>query len=192
MHPPFARFRALYGAHPLHLLAVLASFAVLGYVVYVMGPSTLWNPKVWWKSILVWFVGAVVLHDLILFPLYALADRAHTAGTHALRRRLGHQPEHPPRVSTVNYVRVPVLASGLLFLLFFPGIIAQGATTHLRATGQTQAPFLGRWLLLTAIIFTISALTYATHRALAHRREIAPSSAADGSAKSAVPQEPNA
>jgi len=50
---------------------------------------------VWWQSILVWFLGAVVLHDLVLFPLYALADRAHTAGVHGLRRRRRHHREHP-------------------------------------------------------------------------------------------------
>jgi len=89
------RFRTFYGAHPLHLLAVLAGFALLGYIVSVAGPAALWNPSVWWQSILVWFLGAVVLHDLVLFPLYALADRAHTAGVHGLRRRRRHHREHP-------------------------------------------------------------------------------------------------
>ncbi len=192
------RFRAFYGAHPLHLLAVLASFALLGYIVSVVGPAALWKPSVWWQSILVWFLGAVVLHDLVLFPLYALADRAHTAAVHTLRARVGHR-DRPPRVSVVNYLRIPVLASGLLFLVFFPGIIAQGASTYLAATGQTQAPFLGRWLLLTAIIFALSALAYTTHLALAHRKAGSPSSAAtadggsaDGDAHNAVVEEPRA
>ncbi len=192
------RFRTFYGAHPLHLLAVLAGFALLGYTVSVVGPAALWNPSVWWQSILVWFLGAVVLHDLVLFPLYALADRTHTAGVHTLRARIGRH-DRPPRVPAVNYLRVPVLASGLLLLVFFPGIIAQGAGTYLAATGQTQAPFLGRWLLLTAIAFALSALAYTTHLALAHRKAGSPSSAAtadggsaDGGAHRAVVEEPRA
>jgi len=102
-------------------------------------------------------------------------------------------------VSVVNYLRVPVLASGLLFLVFFPGIITQGASTYLAATGQTQAPILGRWLLFTAIAFALSALAYTTHLGLAHRKPGSPSSAAtadggtaDGGAHRAVVEEPRA
>jgi len=164
------RFRTFYGAHPLHLLAVLASFALLAYVVSVVGPVALWNPSVWWQSILVWFLGAVVLHDLVLFPLYALADRVHTTGVHTLRRWRGHHPDRPPLVSAINYVRIPALASGLLLLVFLPGIIEQGAPTYLAATGQTQAPFLNRWLLFTATIFAISAVAYAIHYTLTQRK----------------------
>ena len=121
MPAALTRFRTFYGAHPLHLLAVLASFALLGYIISVAGPATFWNPAVWWQSILVWFLGAALLHDLVLFPLYALGDRLHTAGVHTLRRRRGHHPDRPPHVSAINYVRVPVLASGLMLLVFLPG-----------------------------------------------------------------------
>ncbi len=162
------RFRTFYGSHPLHLLTVLASFALVGYVISVAGPATLWNPTVWWQSILVWFLAAALLHDLVLFPLYALADRALTTGLHVVRRRRGHH--RTPRVPAVNYVRVPVLASGLLLLIFLPGIVEQGSDTYLAATGQTQQPFLGRWLLLTAIVCAASALTYAARTGYARRR----------------------
>ena len=73
-------------------------------------------------------------------------------------------------MSPVNYIRVPVLGTGLLFLLFFPGIVEQGAPTYLAATGQTQAPFLSRWLLLSAGLFIASAIVYAARVAQAHRR----------------------
>ncbi len=196
MPTALARFRTFYGAHPLHLLVVLAGFALLGYVVSVLGLTALWNPTVWWQSILVWFLGAVVLHDLVLFPLYALADRAHTSAMHALRARIGRH-DRPLLVPAINYVRIPALASGLLLLVFFPGIIAQGATTYLAATGQTQGPFLRRWLLLTAIAFALSALAYTTHITLAHRNTGSPSSAAtteggtaDGGAPRAGVEEP--
>lgn len=161
-------FRGFYGGHPVHLLGVLASFALVGYVIAVLGPSALWNTSVWWQSILVWFLGAVVLHDLVLFPLYALADRTHTTWLRLLRGRRG--PHRHPRVPATNYVRLPVMASGLLFLLFFPGIIEQGKGSYLRATGQTQAPFLHRWLFAVAVIFAVSALSYAARLAIASRR----------------------
>ncbi len=159
------RFRAFYGAHPLHLLALLASFALVGYVISVLGPVALWNPDVWWQSILVWFLGAVVLHDLVLFPLYALADRSLGAGLRAVRGRVKTQP----RVLVLNYLRVPFLASALLLLVFLPGIIEQGTDTYRAATGQTQEPFLGRWLLAVAVIFGVSAVAYAVRLGVAAR-----------------------
>jgi hypothetical protein len=160
--------KRFYGAHPLHLLALLACFALVGYAIAVIGPKALWNPNMWWQSILVWFLAAIIAHDLLLFPLYALADRSLTAGLRAVCGRMG-----PPRrlpVPPLNYLRVPALGSGLLLLLFFPGIIEQGQRTYMAATGQTQQPFLDRWLLLTAAMFGVSAATYALRLGLAARR----------------------
>ncbi|WP_241250004.1 hypothetical protein [Rhodococcus sp. X156] len=147
---------------------MLASFALVGYVITVLTPEALWNRETWWQSVLVWFLGAVVLHDLLLFPLYALADRSLVTGLRAVR---GRWPGRPLRVPVVNYVRVPVLVSGLAFLLFFPGIVEQGAQTYLAATGQTQQPFLRRWLLATAVVFGLSALAYAGRVGLARTDE---------------------
>ena len=140
----------------------------MGYVISVMGPKHLWNSRVWWQSILVWFLGAIVLNDLVLFPFYALADRSLHAGWQAVT---GHLPDRKPRVPIINYVRVPTLASGLLFAMFFPGIIEQGSGAYLRATGLTQAPFLDRWLLITAVLFGSSAVVYAGRSALVGRRQ---------------------
>jgi len=161
------RFRRLYGGHPLHLLTLIASFALVGYVISVLGPRQLWNSRVWWQSILVWFIAAIVLHDMVLFPLYALADRSLGAGWRAVTGRL---PDRAPRIPPINYVRIPVMASGLLFLMFFPGIIEQGRITYHNATGLTQAPFLDRWLLITAALFGASALAYGIRLLLLRRR----------------------
>ena len=49
----------------------------------------------------------------------------------------------------------------MTLLVFLPGIIEQGAPTFRAATGMTQDVFLGRWLLLTAVMFTVSAVIYA-------------------------------
>jgi hypothetical protein len=150
--------RRLYGANPLHLLTLIACFALVGYVISLLGTDQLWNPHVWWQSIIVWFVAAILLHDLVLFPLYTIADRSLGAGWRAVT---GRAPGSRTLVSPVNYLRIPVMASGLLFLLFFPGIIKQGKASYIAATGLTQQPFLGRWLLLTALFFGVSAVAYA-------------------------------
>jgi hypothetical protein len=168
MRTALRKFTALYGAHPLHLLGTLTALALAGYVVIVLGPHALWNSKVWWQSIAVWFLAAIVGHDLILFPLYALADRSLTKGLAAVRNPRNRRT---PTVPPVNYVRVPTLAAGLSLLLFFPGIIRQGQATYIAATGQTQEPFLARWLLLVGAVYGFSALAYATRVATAGRRQ---------------------
>jgi hypothetical protein len=149
------RLATFYGAHPLHLLALLGCFALAGYAAL----HTSVNPS--WPRMLAWFLAAVIGHDLILFPLYALADRS--LALSVLRpHRTGS-----PLVPAVNHIRVPALGAGLLFLLFFPGILKRGASTYLAATGQTQQPYLQRWLLLTAALFGLSALAYAIRLRLA-------------------------
>ena len=52
------------------------------------------------------------------------------------------------------------MGAALTLLVFLPGIIQQGAPAYAAATGQTQEPFLGRWLLLTAAMFAVSAVVY--------------------------------
>jgi hypothetical protein len=81
----------------------------------------------------------------------------------------GRIPDRAAVVPAVNYVRIPVMASGLLFLVFFPGIIRQGKGAYYRATGLTQAPYLGRWLLITAVLFGLSAAAYAVRLILIRR-----------------------
>lgn len=151
-----AKVRALYGSHPLHLLLLLAGFALAAYTVFLLRS----NSQLPWMA--VWFCCALVGHDLVLFPLYALLDRA------LGRRRRGSDTQ---RLPLRNYIRVPALGAVLLLLLFLPGIIEQGAGTYLAATGQTQDPFLARWLLCTAALFVISAAVYAARTARAGRRE---------------------
>jgi|GEM_PF-391199 hypothetical protein len=177
MSTTVARAKHLYGAHPLHLLSLLASFALVGYAISLLGVHSLWNDRVWWQSIIVWFLGAIVLHDLVLFPFYALADRSLGAGWRAVT---GRAPEANLSVSPRNYLRVPVMASGLLLLMFFPGIIRQGSASYLRATGLTQQPFLGRWLLLTGTFFAVSAIAYGAATLRERRRVDGPMTDPDG------------
>ena len=162
-------FRYLYGSSPLHLLTMVAGFAVLSYLIVTATPTLLLTPAgTWWKSMAFWFAAAIVFHDLLLFPVYALADRVLRAGA-------GHRKE--PRIPAVNFIRAPTLGSGLMLLIFFPGIVRQGAALYHDDTGLTQEPFLGRWLLLTAVMFSLSAVGYALKGRSGPRRRSEPMSA---------------
>ena len=136
-----------YGASPLHLLSVLTCFALAGYAALQAadGPRPL--------RMAVWFVGALIAHDLVLFPLYALADRALTSALPSRRR--------VPVAGGVNYVRVPALLSGLLLLMFFPLILRRSEDPYFNASGLDQSPYLGHWLLITGVLFGVSAVLFA-------------------------------
>ena len=149
-----ARFRRLYGEHVLHLIVLLGALALAAYAIYVLGIDQLFNPRVWWQSIAVWFAVAVIGHDLILFPLYSLVERL------LPKERRRARPTEERRVPLINYLRIPTMAAALTFVLFLPGIIEQGAFTYTAATGLTQEPFLGRWLLLVAGFYLTSAVCY--------------------------------
>ena len=102
----------LYGAGPGHLLMMLVCLALAGAAAALVAGDPAW------PVMLVWFLAAVLLHDLVLFPLYTAADRAFQAVVPRQRR-----------VPVINHVRVPLLGAGLTFLLFLPGIIRQGGPT---------------------------------------------------------------
>ena len=147
-------FRRLYGDHVLHFIVLVAALALGAYTISVLGVDALFNPRVWWQSIAVWFAVAVIGHDLILFPLYALVERL------LPKRSRDATPTDPRRVPIVNYLRLPTLATALTFAMFLPGIIEQGAFTYTAATGLTQEPYLSRWLLLVAGFYFTSAVCY--------------------------------
>lgn len=148
-----SRFRNLYGASPLHLLLVLCSFALTGYA----GVRLLAGAEPW--KVVLWFVGAALLHDLVLLPLYTVTDRA--AQTLLGERREPAAPGEAARPSLrwINYVRIPVFLSGVLFLTYFPLILGRVSHRFTLYTTLTTDVYLGRWLLITAVLFGISALT---------------------------------
>ncbi|SCF09864.1 hypothetical protein GA0074695_3460 [Micromonospora viridifaciens] len=151
------RFRSTYGASAGHLLLLAGSFAVVGWVVLRLAgePSA--------GRMLLWFVGAAIAHDFVLFPVYGLADRV-------LRGAPGTRAAPPSGPAPLNHLRAPALASGLLFLVYLPGIVRLGRPTYLAASGQDQRPFLGRWLLATAALFLASGVGYAVRWWWARRR----------------------
>lgn len=126
-------FRRWYGESPWQLVLLAASFALTGYAgVRLLNGDTL--------GVLVWFVGAALLHDMVLVPLYSLADR--------LPRLAGPY---------VNYVRVPAALSLLLLLVWFP-LISGPPGTYEPATGMRGGGFALRWLLVSAALFLLSGL----------------------------------
>jgi hypothetical protein len=147
-----------YGAGPLHLLALLGSFAFAGYVVDRV--TTVNDPV----GIGIWFAATLVAHDLFLFPLYSLADRS-------LGLRARRHPERLPRVPWINHVRMPVVVSAVLLLVSFPLVFRIDASDYRSATGLNPDPYLARWLLITAALFAASAVLYAVRLGRAHRHQ---------------------
>ncbi|MGW7065257.1 hypothetical protein ACWGII_16065 [Streptomyces sp. NPDC054855] len=133
------RLRRWYGEGPLQLLVLLASFALAGYA----GVRLLDGD---WLLVAVWFVGAALVHDLLFVPAYTLADRA-------LRAAVGRRGCR----EWITFVRVPAFLSGLLLLVWFP-LVAGQVERYESSTGLPAGVFLTRWLIVTAALFTGSAL----------------------------------
>ncbi len=152
-----ARFRRLYGAGPLHVLGAVICFAVVGAAV----AGWFEEATVSLKYILIWFVGAILLHDLVFLPFYSALDRLATA-----RRPAAEQaPSRPPGWV---YVRVPCILCGLVLLVYAPEILRLGNDTYRIASGQNQDVYMARYLAIVAIVFALSALAY-LFAALRHR-----------------------
>lgn len=147
----FKSFRARYGAGPLHLLALLASFAIAGAAV--LG----WFQRAY---VLEWFAGAIVINDLVLLPFYSLLDRIAFGG---LGKRVdrARRTALPSLVNPMPYLRIPAILSGLLLAVFFPVIFGLGAHTELNASGIVERGYLARWLLASGVMFAVSGVAYA-------------------------------
>ena len=141
-----SRLLRWYGASPLHLLAMLGSFALAGYAAAELLRH---NPV----GILVWFVAAVIGHDLLLMPLYTLADRSAMAV-------FRHRPLNLPAGPWINYLRVPAVLSGVLLLIWFP-LIFRLPTRFPASTTLPLNPYLWHWLAVTGALFLLSATALA-------------------------------
>jgi hypothetical protein len=154
MSGPIEKFRKLYGAGPAHLLGIVASFAVITLAV----SGWFEEPAVSLEYILIWFFAAILAHDMFLLPVYTLLDRLgtiHLPGRFAARRA-GTSDHHFAWV----YVRVPVLLSGLLLLVFGPEILGLGDHTFNVASGEHQHVYLTRYLWIVLALFVLSGLAY--------------------------------
>jgi hypothetical protein len=135
-----------YGASPLHLLALLACFGLAGYA-----SARLFSSQT--VAVIAWFLGAVIGHDLLLLPLYSLADRSVMA---AFR----HRAPELPALAWINYIRVPAALSGLLLLVWFPLILRLPAP-YSSSTGLSADPYVWHWLAVTGTLFLLSAVAFA-------------------------------
>ena len=132
-----------YGDSPLHALGHLLSFALAGWAILQLFDAR------GGLGILAWFVGAVILHDLLLLPVYSALDRL-AARTPKLRG------------GAVNFVRVPVGLSLLLLLVFFPVILGfeKAESAYSARAADVYDGYFGRWLLACAVLFAVSAILY--------------------------------
>lgn len=141
--------RRLYGAGPGHLIAHLAAFTLAGWSILeisgIGGAST----------VLVWFIGAVIIHDALVLPLYSGADRG-AQGVAAVLDRGGSA-----RVPVINHLRVPFVLSAVTLLVFAPLIFGRGDSALERVSGVDPSGYGLRWLVLTLVLFAGSALVYA-------------------------------
>ncbi len=153
------RFRRRYGAGPLHLIAFLTSLLVSGLAVRRFfdsdGSETV--------QILVWFGLGIVVADLVFLPLYSFVDRV-------LSRRPADGPGTARFARVRAHVRVPLILSGLLLLVFAPLILRRSPGDFGDASSLSPDPFLHRWLIVTAALFALSAASYLVRVALDRRR----------------------
>jgi hypothetical protein len=140
------RFLHWYGAGPLNLLTMIGCLALAGYAAATLLPQ---NPA----GILAWLIGAVIGHDLILMPLYTLADRSTMA---VIRHRLPQLPAG----RWINYLRVPAALSGMLLLIWFPLILRLPAR-FTATTNLPLGPYAWHWLGVTGALFLLFAVALA-------------------------------
>ncbi len=135
--------RRLYGSTPLHLIGNLLALALAGYAIaQILGIRSSGNA-------IVWLVGAILLHDVVLWPIYSGAD---TVG----RRVLG---------GAVNYVRVPLGLSLMLALAFASTLLRKGETVYHRVSGLAWGDgYVTRWLVVSAALFLVSGVVYLLRR----------------------------
>ena len=140
-----ATVRKLYGAHPLHLLVLLAGLALAAYAA---GELLAERPA----DVGVWFGAAAVLHDALLVPLYIAADAVLVA---AWRRR-------PGRVPWLNFVRFPLAIAGMALIAYSTEILRLSDGTFEQKTGRSDGAYLGHWLFVAAVLAAVSAAWYLT------------------------------
>lgn len=161
------RMRALYGAGPLNLLVLVASFAIAGAAVvgWLQRPRDV-------LTVFEWFAAAIVLHDLVALPLYSLLDRIAFGSVGAGLRRAPGEAQAP--VSPTAYLRIPAMLSGLLLLVFCPVLFGLGSGSELSASGIAESGYLTRWLLATGLMFAASGFVYAVATARARAAALPP------------------
>jgi hypothetical protein len=154
--------RKRYGAHPVHLLLMIACFAIAAYAL------TRIEDQGELAVTVVVFAAALVLHDFVGWPIYTWLDRLAQRWTG--RRASGRRASGPrPEVPWINHLRVPSFISGVLLIIAFPLIAQLKHSYYAAVSGVSETAYLAHWLLVTALMFVLSALIYLLRVALARR-----------------------
>lgn len=158
--PGIELVRRRYGAHPAHLLLLLAGFAL----TVVAGGALLDEQTV---RVAKWFTASAVLHDVVLIPVYLGLD---SVLVRVWRRR-------PGRVAWLNFVRIPAAISAIMLLVYYP-VISAKANAFEGKTGRSMEVYLGHWLQATAVLFAISALWFLARLVVVRRTPATPDTSA--------------
>jgi hypothetical protein len=152
-------FRRRYGASAGHLTAHLVGFGIVAFALdrIFSGGDV--------KELLVWYLGFAIAHDLVFVPAYAGLDRLFraTLAQLPLSTRSG--------VPVINHVRVPVVISGLLLMIYFPLITRRSDAVYFAMSGHhLTTHYLRNWILITALLTVGSGLIYVARVARARVR----------------------
>lgn len=163
------RWRASYGASPWHFLAHLVGIALIAWALSQSFDARYSKAAV---NLAIWMVAGAVIHDGIALPLYVLGDRVARRLWAPLGRRLARDGVR--RVPGNGHVRVPLVMSAVMLLVYLPNIQHRAPIGHRLSTGLAEQPdYLGRWIAISVGLFAISLLIYAlrlTAAAAAARR----------------------
>ena len=133
---------------------LLAHLALLPVCVWALVQAFDVSSSTGAMGIAIWLVAAAVLHDLVLFPLYSGLDR----GARLVLRG-----------AAVNYIRIPAGLSLLMLCVFFGTVAGKGGGAYRAVSGRSYDGYVTRWLLVTAVLFGASGLTYLVRRRSAAR-----------------------
>lgn len=140
-------FVSWYGSGPLHLLVLIGCFGLAAFA-----GVRLWGAQP--VGVTIWLLVAVVGHDLVLFPLYTLADRS---ARDVLRHR---RPPSSAAVPWINHVRVPVVISLVLLMVYFP-VILRLSPFFESVTSYTMEVYVARYAGIVGALFLGSGVLYA-------------------------------
>jgi hypothetical protein len=152
-------FRHRYGARPLHLAGHLVALAIAAFAIdriFRAGGIL---------QVLVLYLGFVIAHDLIFVPLYTVLDRLmrRVLLPVSTSRRLG--------IPVINHVRVPLVISALLLLIYGPLIFGFSESNYYALSGHQLEHYVRNWLAITAALLLGSGLIYAA-RVLVRARQV--------------------
>src|SRR4051794_35075301 len=134
--------RARYGASAVHLLAHLILLPLIAWALLTVLDFRAAS------NVVLWLIGAVLIHDLLLLPAYSTLDRLALTATRG----------------AINYVRVPAGLSLLMLLVFWGTIRGKGGGAFKRVSGLEYEGYFSRWLLVTAGLFLASGALYLLRR----------------------------